>query len=175
VKQAKKFVSSKAVNVNICIFNSQQDLSISKRQVKNIVREVITFEGDKCDEVAVHFVKVRRICRLHEQFFQDSSPTDCISFPIDDNEEEGYRVLGEVFVCPQTAIEYAKKHKKDPYIETTLYIVHGLLHLMGYEDVDKIKRRRMRSAERRHMENLQKSQIVLCMPSKTSTSPTRLL
>src|SRR5262245_31854076 len=123
---------------------------LSKPKVKRIVSSVISFEEKRYDEAAIHFVNTAEISRLHEQFFHDPSPTDCISFPMDEEDQQGYRILGEVFICPQIAIEYSAKHSGDPYAETTLYIVHGLLHLMGYDDLDKKERSKMRSAERRH-------------------------
>lgn len=113
------------------------------------------------DEVSIHFVTNRKLCKLHEEFFNDPSPTDCISFPIDGDGKSDYRVLGEVFVCPKTAIEYAKKKQKDPYAETTLYVVHGLLHLLGYDDIHPKDRALMRRKERECMEHLRQEDLLL--------------
>lgn len=85
------------------------------------------------------------MCDLHQQFFNDPSPTDCISFPIDD------KILGDIFVCPKTAIDYAARIKKDPYPETALYIIHGILHLLGFDDLEAPKRRIMRKKEKQCM------------------------
>lgn len=140
--------------MKILISNKQKSLKIFARQIKKIVKEVIAFEGHSCDEVSIHFVETDEICRLHEMFFNDPSPTDCISFPIDDSEENIYRVLGEIFVCPETAKKYAETHHLLPYNELVLYIIHGLLHLMGYDDIKEKDRKLMRAAERRHLKNL---------------------
>ena len=99
--------------------------------------------------------------RLHARFFGDPSLTDCISFPMDSEAQEGYRILGEVFVCPQVARRYAESHKGDPYWETTLYVVHGLLHLMGYDDISEKERSLMRAAEGRQMRHLEKRGLIL--------------
>src|SRR5262249_50239789 len=90
----------------------------------------------------------------HARFFDDPTPTDCISFPMDDAESEEWRVLGEIFVCPKAAIRYTEEHGGNPFIETTLYIGHGLLHLMGYDDMNLIDEEQMRQAEKRHMAHL---------------------
>ena len=84
-------------------------------------------------------------------------------FPLDDGDsEEGYCILGDIFVCPKTAIDYAAKSGQDPYLEVRmLYIVHGLLHLMGYDDIESQDRKRMRAAEKRHMHHLKASLISL--------------
>jgi len=146
--------------VNIYIFDEQNSLSINSTQVESIVSAVIHFEGQLVHEVSVHIVDTPTISALHAEYFDDPSTTDCISFPIDSPEEKEYRVLGEVFVCPETAITYANKHEVDPYRETTLYIVHGLLHLMDYDDYPEVVEL-MREAEKRHMGNLR--HLNLCL------------
>ena len=76
-------------------------------------------------------------------------------------ESDNYVMLGDIFVCPETAVRYAAEHGLDPYVEATLYIVHGLLHLLGYDDIDPADRRFMRRAEARHMKKLQAQGLVL--------------
>lgn len=142
--------------------NKQKSLKISPDQVIKVVEWVLEEDGEICDEVSVYFVNTSTIAALHQEFFNDPSPTDCISFPIDDHESlMPYRILGEIFICPATALDYAKQHQKDPYEETTLYIVHGLLHLMGYDDREVADRKWMKQAERRHMRNLKKLHLQL--------------
>lgn len=137
-------------------------MPISSRAVKKIVVAVISLEKQVCDEVSVHFVTEKEICKLHREYLNDPSPTDCISFPMDDFVSDiEYRILGEVFVCPETAVHYAHEHASDPYLECTLYIVHGLLHLMGYDDLQPKVKAVMRKAEKRHMHNLKKLNLLL--------------
>lgn len=136
------------------ISSRQKVFKISKTKIKKIVQEVISFENQKCDEVSIHFVSAKEIGKLHNQFFNDPSETDCISLPLDGEEEAHYRILGDVFVCPEVAIKYAEIHKMSIDEEVTLYMVHGLLHLMGYDDIELKERKLMRAAEKRHMTNL---------------------
>ncbi len=140
--------------MNVLISDSQSDLKINRKKVEEIVKEVIIFEGAFCDEVSVNFVHSDEICRIHEEYFNDSSVTDCISFPIDSPNKEEFCVLGEIFVCPKTAIDYALENKLDPYNETTLYIIHGLLHLLGYKDNSPKNISVMRKKEQKHILNL---------------------
>lgn len=144
----------------IKIYDQQSDLKINRTSVKSVTKQVLTLEGVSCDEISVHFVDTETISSLHNQFFGDPTPTDTISFPIDTEEDGNYRILGEVFVCPKTAIAYASKNKVDVYFEITLYLVHGLLHLLGYDDLGK-KEIEMRNAEQRHMSLLQSRQMLL--------------
>lgn len=146
--------------MNVNIENSQSALSIDPALVQRIAEEVVLLENKKFDEVSLYFVTTQEICDLHEEYFDDPSPTDCISFPID-NTDGGYRILGDVFVCPETAIEYAKENGGDPYEETTLYIVHGMLHLLGYRDIEEEEEKEMREGEARHMKHLNSLKLLL--------------
>jgi probable rRNA maturation factor len=150
--------------VDVYIFDEQKALSIPGTQVEAIAAQVIDLEGKRYDEVSVNFVDSSSIQKLHKDFFDDDTPTDCISFPMDDDDESGYKVLGEIFVCPEVAIEYANEHGLDPYEETTLYVVHGLLHLMGYDDIEEVDVQAMRGAEKRHMSALKKLGLTLQNP-----------
>lgn len=142
------------------IFDQQKDLNINHSRVKTVVKQVLALEGASCHEVSIHFVDTQAISKLHAKFFDDPSPTDCITFPIDTDEGEEYRVLGEVFVCPKTALNYTLDNQGDPYFETTLYLVHGLLHLLEYDDQGE-KEKAMRLAEKRHMEHLESLNMLL--------------
>jgi probable rRNA maturation factor len=145
------------------IDDRQTSLPISHQTLEELVKSVISYEGEDYDEVGIHFVETDEICRMHAQYFQDPSPTDCISFPLDNTESLNgeFRMLGDVFVCPQTAVEYAEAHQKNPYEEVTLYVIHGLLHLMGYDDIEDSDRAKMREAERRHMRHLKRLNLWL--------------
>ena len=146
--------------MDIDITNKQHSLKIPDDIVRKIVSEVLSLERQKCDEVSIYFVDTAEISMLHSKFFNDASTTDCISFPMDDENVEGYRMLGDIFVCPQTALEYAEEHNISPYWEVTLYIVHGLLHLLGYDDIKDKDIVMMREAEKKHMENLQRLSLI---------------
>ncbi len=134
--------------MDIHIYNRQKDLPLDKASVRALVKELVSYLNISHSEICIYFVSCKEICRLHLDFFQDETPTDCISFPLDEEH------LGEIFVCPRTAIEYAQKKKLDPYQETALYVVHGILHLLGYDDLDAKSRRAMRKKEKSCMDHL---------------------
>jgi probable rRNA maturation factor len=141
--------------LHILITNQQRSLSIDIRSVRTAVIEALHYLGVSCDEISLQFVSTKKIKELHKAFFNDPTTTDCITFPCSFTENEPYKVLGEVFICPKTAHDYALEHSKDPYLETTLYLVHGILHLLGYDDINEIDRKVMRSMEKKCMKHLQ--------------------
>lgn len=143
------------------VLNEQEDLSCDDERIPPLVRSVVALEGQFASEVAIHLVSEEAITRLHAEHFDDPTPTDCISFPMDGPEETYYRVLGDVFVCPSVAIRYVQEHGGDPFQETTLYIVHGILHLLGYDDIKEEDQKLMRLAEQRAMAHLSKEELFL--------------
>jgi len=122
------------------IYNHQKALPIQKRIFSRAIREIFSYLQKPCEGVSVYFVTKKEIAALHEQFFQDPTPTDCITFPPFD-----------IVVCPSVAIVYAKKRKTDPFAETLLYVVHGILHLLGFDDVEPAARKTMRKMEKKCM------------------------
>jgi len=150
--------------VNVQFTNQQNALFVSPNEVERLVQTFLTWKGVSCDEVSIFFVEKEEICSLHAKFFDDPSPTDCISFPIDspNDPSNGYTVLGEVFVCPEVAIEYAKNAQNhSPKTEVSLYIIHGLLHLLGFDDQKEEERMIMRDEENSAMEYLKEKKVLL--------------
>lgn len=148
--------------MKILIRNAQPFLPLTLSSIEQVASAVLAQEGVTTDELSLHFVTTEEISALHATFFNDPTPTDTISFPLDPPGAPGYHVLGEVFVCPETARSYLQK--EDPqacYEETLLYLIHGLLHLIGYDDQSEEERIKMRLAEERHLLNLSTQQLSL--------------
>jgi probable rRNA maturation factor len=133
--------------VDVVIHNEQTALPLSEEKVVSVALEFKNLYHLPHEEVIIHFVSKETITQLHDEFFDDNTPTDCISFPIDDSESPGHRILGEIFVCPEVAIEYAQNEGVDPLDETLLYTIHALLHLIGYNDIEEEEREEMRLEE----------------------------
>ncbi len=147
--------------MKVLVFDQQEDLPLAPESVKPIVKHILAQEKRHTDEVAVYFVGTEEISRLHKEFFNDPTTTDCISFPLDQDQSLEYHNLGEIFICPKTAVDYALKNDGDVYLETTLYLVHGMLHLLGLDDIEEDDRQKMRAAEQRILEPLIRQKILL--------------
>jgi probable rRNA maturation factor len=132
----------------VTVFNKQRALRIPTPAVKRALAALMRSYRVCSSEVVVHLVTPKAIGALHAEFLNDPSVTDCLSFPIDAPETAG-GVLGEIVVCPQTAVDYVRVHGGDPLRETFLYIIHAFLHLVGFDDRDPKSRRAMRRAERK--------------------------
>ncbi len=147
--------------MNLQIFDEQEDLSIDPTSILPVVESVLHLEDLHTDELAIYFVSEPAICSLHERYFQDPSSTDCISFPMDGRDEVKPHTLGEIFISPKAAIEFTKSSNHPPYREVTLYVVHGLLHLLGYDDIEEEDEKKMRKAEKMHMDALLANNLII--------------
>jgi probable rRNA maturation factor len=96
-------------------------------------------------ELSLVFLTDPDLARLHADFLDDPTTTDVITF----EGEPALGSAGEICVSADTANAYAGRHGRDFSAELTLYVIHGWLHLAGYDDLKPAKKRRMRAAEAR--------------------------
>jgi probable rRNA maturation factor len=82
---------------------------------------------------------------LNRRALAHDHATDVLSFPLASEPV----LMGEVVLSAETARREAARRGHPPYHEILLYAVHGVLHLLGHDDHDPTRRRRMRAAERR--------------------------
>jgi len=91
------------------------------------------------------------IRKLNRRYFRKNRATDVISFPLRDEFAPGF--LGEVVISVEEALNNAKVYGTSFDAELTLYIIHGILHLLGWRDYKKKDRLKM---ERKQEEILKK-------------------
>jgi probable rRNA maturation factor len=101
-------------------------------------------------ELSLVFLTDPAQAKIHADFMDDPTATDVITFEGD----PAAGLAGEICVSADTAQAYARAHRGDFSAELTLYLVHGWLHLAGYDDLQPAKKRRMRAAEARAMKLL---------------------
>jgi probable rRNA maturation factor len=92
-------------------------------------------------EIVVLLISDKRMASLHQKFLNQAGPTDVISFH-----------HGEIFISVPTARKQATQFRTSLVRELQLYLAHGLLHLVGFDDHSAADRKRMRVAEQRVMD-----------------------
>ncbi len=95
-------------------------------------------------ELSIALVDDATIARIHHDFMGDPSPTDVITFPADFAME----TAGEIVVSVDRARNRSVELREPFSHELSLYLVHGWLHLAGYDDRKREDRQKMRRAER---------------------------
>ena len=137
---------------DVHVHNAHPKLKLDRRALNRVIhtldKAAADFEGG-CPpgELSLAFLTDPALARIHADFLSDPTPTDVITF-------EGNAALesaGEICVSVDTAANYAAVHDRNFSEELTLYVVHGWLHLAGYDDLKPEKKRRMRAAEKRAM------------------------
>lgn len=104
-------------------------------------------------ELSIAFVSDAEIARLHANFMNDSSPTDVITFPA----QPEMKSAGEIIVSVDHAHSRAAELGEPFSRELSLYLVHGWLHLAGYDDRKESDRAKMRKAEQKALLILDKA------------------
>lgn len=93
---------------------------------------VLAGEGVPNAELSISFVTQEEMAGLHERYVGEPGPTDVLSFPLEDGDEDedGVRILGDVVIAPSVA---AANNPGDAASELRLLLAHGILHLLGHD------------------------------------------
>jgi probable rRNA maturation factor len=121
-----------------------RDRPLSDRAVRAAVRAALDHGGRAGLEVEVALVSDRRLAAIHGRFLGDASVTDVISFDLEGSDGGAD---GEIYVSVDRARKVARERGGDAAEELRLYLVHGALHLCGFDDRRPRDRMRMRAAE----------------------------
>ncbi len=121
------------------------------KEVERTVERALEYGQRSGIELSVAFVSDAALARVHAEFMGDPSPTDVISFDLSDG---GPGPQGELLVSVECALRVAAERGVSPGRELALYLVHGVLHLCGYDDHDPEERQAMRRAETEVLDSL---------------------
>ncbi len=136
------------------IADLQKHYGIKSSNIKRAVKEVLSREG-KDARLSIALVDNSRIKELNKQYFNSDEVTDVISFPLSNNKN---LLSGEIIVSVETAVETAvdTAGKRNISIEgeIVLYIIHGILHLLGYDDGNEGNARVMHEEESKILKTL---------------------
>jgi probable rRNA maturation factor len=109
---------------------NRQGLAADLEALADLARRTLRQEGVTDAELSVSLVPEAEIEDLHRRYLDEPGPTDVLSFPQDDEgDTNGPRMLGDVVICPAVAA----RQNPDLQAELRLLLVHGILHLLGYD------------------------------------------
>lgn len=136
---------------NIRVRNLQRIVPVKARALEEFARKALrlclelheekTTDLMKLREIFILLISDRRMISLHRQFLHESGPTDVLTFS-----------HGEIFVSAETARDNARQFGNSLARELRLYIVHGLLHLHGFDDRSKMDARKMEKVQEEILE-----------------------
>jgi probable rRNA maturation factor len=143
------------------IDDSQDVLKVDHEYLAEVVRQVLASERCTRATISVAIVDNQTIHDLNQRYLQHDFATDVLSFLLESELDPavlpipkgaprgtGLRIDGEIIVSAEMAKQVAVKYRWRPFDELMLYIVHGLLHLCGYDDLSPKEQSVMRQRER---------------------------
>jgi probable rRNA maturation factor len=136
----------------------EQSVDVDAGPLRDLAESVLTAEGfPPATEVAVVLVDVEQMTAYHRRFLDRDGPTDVLSLPIEDlrpgvvparRPGDPPLNLGDVFICPEIVRDRAQAGGVRFEHDMALMVVHGLLHLLGYDHADDGDAELMESRER---------------------------
>jgi probable rRNA maturation factor len=138
------------IRVGIAI--PQESVPVDRGRIRPVVRRVLEEEGVHDAEISLSFVDNATIHRLNLRYLNHDEPTDVLSFPL--SEGTTRKLTGELVIGAEVARAQAESRGHDVQAELALYVIHGLLHLCGYDDKTAAAAQKMRERERYHLGKL---------------------
>jgi probable rRNA maturation factor len=131
------------------LISNRQTAELDEGALRALARETLLGEGQELVELSVSFVDETEMAELHERYMDEPGSTDVLTFPLEDEDrdEEGVRLLGDVVVAPAVA---ARNNPDAPDAELRLLLVHGILHILGYDHEDDAGRADMWTRQERY-------------------------
>lgn len=140
----------------LTICNKTKILKINLRFFKILLICALDSLNEQSYEINIILVNSKEIEKLNNQYLNHIGVTDVISFDYlnyeenhngSDNETENPKIWGDVFICPEVAIQNAPKFKTTVSKEIIRYAIHGILHLKGYNDETPEEKKMIRKME----------------------------
>jgi rRNA maturation RNase YbeY len=170
-KKSGRHGTAPAETLNLVIANRQRTKKIKPRLLRQIVDEVLQELQVENAELGVALVGATEMARMNRQFLQHEGSTDVITF---DHSDEGQAsrlsrskssksgdrrdacptLHGELFICVEDAVAQARQFRTSWQSEVVRYVVHGILHLLGHDDLQPDLRRKMKREENRLLRRL---------------------
>lgn len=136
--------------MHVEVADRQRRLRIDRRRLRNLVRFVLASEGITEATISLAIVDDATIHRLNRDHLGHDYPTDVVTYPYSAPDEP---LAGEVVVSADHAAAQAGRFGHSPREELWLYVIHGLLHLAGYDDRRALDAKRMSRRQRRLLEH----------------------
>jgi probable rRNA maturation factor len=138
--------------MKIAISCPQESVAVDRQRLRETARAVLAGEGVVDYDISLAFVDNDTIHRLNKRYLDHDEPTDVLSFPL--SEVNARKLSGELVIGAEVARAQAEERGHDVQAELALYVIHGLLHLCGYDDHSAKPAQAMRERERHYLREL---------------------
>lgn len=118
------------------------------------VSHILSVLNEAPAEITIRIVSEEEITELNGRFREKPGPTNVLSFPVGVEDEEAFTILGDVVLCAGVVVAEAAEQNKAVESHFAHMVVHGVLHLKGYDHVQDNQAEQMESLERNIMGQL---------------------
>jgi probable rRNA maturation factor len=134
--------------IKVAINNQQAAHKVDRARLKEGVKRVLQGEGIEHAVISIAVVDDPTMHDLNRRYLQHDYPTDVLSFLL---EEDDDRLEGEIIISADYAVREAEQFAWSAQDEMLLYVIHGALHLAGYDDLGPELKAEMRTKERQYL------------------------
>ena len=138
--------------IRIAVFNAYPKKRVRQRETMCLARHVLKGEGIHNVACNIIFIGDKQMIDLNGKFLNHWYSTDVLSFSLEQNDM--HRVEGEVYVNLDQAQRQADEYSVSFKNEISRLVIHGLLHLVGYDDSTKREKQRMTKLENGYLESI---------------------
>jgi len=138
-----------AGQIQVEVADEQTALVVDHQALIDTISAVLAGEGIAAAQISVAIVDDATIHAVNREFLAHDYATDVLSFVLNVPDEP---LEGEIVASAETALATARQLGEDSAQELLLYVIHGALHLAGYDDVDRTSRAAMRQRERYYLD-----------------------
>ena len=131
------------------INNVETNYKINENKISKIISNISQTEDKKIDYINFVLVDDKYLNKLKKKYFNQDYYTDVISFNLED---KNYPIDGEIYISIDRIILNAEKYNCSLNSELKRIIIHGLLHLSGYNDITKHEKENMTNLENKYMD-----------------------
>lgn len=157
------------MRISVEVINKQRKIRVASKKVVSRIKKIVTFLYATKDKniskitntnpiflsISVIFIGDKKMKELNFKYRGKNSVTDILSFPYLENEPAGNLFLGEIIINPKKVLSQAKQYNETFWQELDRILVHGILHLIGYDhEISDSEAKKMRKLEQKILTNL---------------------
>jgi len=135
------------MKTNVAIRNLQKTVRINPPQLTVITKKILKSLHLHSADLSLVFVSDRRMKILNQKYLKYNFSTDVLAFDLREQKGSLRTLGGEIIISTDTAKRNSKIYGTTLKKEIVLYVIHGILHLVGYDDHEARDIRRMREKE----------------------------
>ena len=143
--------------INI-INDYKNNLDYNEDSIKSLFKNILIDYNHKSASISIILSNQKLLNKLKQQYFNVDQYTDVIAFNLEDKNED---IDGEVYVSIDDILKNSIEYKTKFNEEFSRILIHGCLHLLGFDDTTDIEKKEMTKLENKYLSCLNKNIITL--------------